>query len=577
MTADEPDVRVRFHYFDGVFNSRWWQIDDAFVGTRTCAPLRGGLVLGHVHDRNTGEALNGATVTSNDNAQENARSMATPDDPGLADGFYWMFSSLTGSHRFIATTDSYSSHTRKVSVEASRATEQDFQLPAGQLVVEPDEITASPRLGGTAQRTFTVTNIGTAPARVDFRERQEPYEIPRAADTTLTGTGMVGSDRPIVRIEGDFSPLSGPGTLSAAGPLDAPHGPAATPWLDLPDYPTRIMDNTVGELDGRIYSVGGVDGLDITAKGFVYDPAQQTWTEIAEMPEGREAAAGAFIGDLFYVSGGWDPGVRATRSTFVYDPASDTWSSGADAPVSAAAAARAVLDGQLYLVGGCTNACDGTDVRRYDPVTDTWDVLADYPQPAGHLACGGIVYCAGGIRRGGTTWKSTYAYEPATDTWTQRADLPIDLWGMAYTTSYDTLLVSGGITSGAITNEGFVYDPETDAWSRLPASNNVLYRGGSACGLNRIGGSVRSGFVPSDAVELLPTYADCIPADVSWMSLEPAAATVAPGRKVKVTIHMSADVAQPGTHTAGVWIKEDTPYLVHPVDVIMNVSPGAFP
>jgi hypothetical protein len=72
---------------------------------------------------------------------------------------------------------------------------------------------------------------------------------------------------------------------------------------------------------------------------------------------------------------------------------------------------------------------------------------------------------------------------------------------MGYTGSSDRLVVSGGITPHGITNESFAYEPATDTWSRLPASNNVLYRGGSTCGLTRVGGSMLSGFVPVDFVE----------------------------------------------------------------------------
>jgi N-acetylneuraminic acid mutarotase len=336
------------------------------------------------------------------------------------------------------------------------------------------------------------------------------------------------------------------------------------------------MDNAVGEHDGKIYSVGGVDGNDVVATGFVYDPAQESWTRIADLPAGRESAAGAFIGDRFYVSGGWDRDTgRAVSTTFVYDPASDTWSTAANGPVAEAASGRAVLDGKLYLVGGCTNACDGTATRRYDPATDSWDRLAEYPVSAGHLACAGIagqLYCAGGIRRGGTIWSSTFAYDPATNMWTRKADLPIQVWGMGYTGSSDRLVVSGGITPGGITNESFVYEPATDTWTRLPVSRYVLYRGGSTCGLYRVGGSMVSGFVPVDFAELLPTYGDCIPADVPWLSLSPRTATLAPGTKLRVTVRLDADETDAGRYEGGVWIKEDTPYLVHPVDVTMTVT-----
>jgi hypothetical protein len=94
--AGKSDVRVRFH-FTGKFGY-YWQVDDVFLGDRTCQPSTGGLVVGQVTDANTGGGVNGATVASVDRPAERATSAATPDDPNLGDGFFWMFSSLTGSH-----------------------------------------------------------------------------------------------------------------------------------------------------------------------------------------------------------------------------------------------------------------------------------------------------------------------------------------------------------------------------------------------------------------------------------------------------------------------------------------------
>ena len=374
----------------------------------------------------------------------------------------------------------------------------------------------------------------------------------------------------MIRIEGEFSPLGFDPAARGQG-HQPPSSTPTPPWVDLADYPTRIMDNAVGEYGGLVYSVGGVDGDRITADGYVYDPAARTWSPIADLPHGRQNAAGAFIGDTFYVTGGWNESVRATGSTVAYDRKTDSWQPRADGPVAAAAAGRAVLDGKLYLVGGCTNACGMTEVRRYDPATDAWQSLADYPEPTAHLACGALaqkLVCAGGTSRG-TVSKHTYSFDPQTNTWTRKADLPSRLWGMGYTASYDRLLVSGGSTGTAITNQGFGYDPVADSWIELPASANVLYRGGSACGLHRIGGSIVSGFNPVKATELLPTYGDCEPADVPWLSVSGGALTLAPGRTATVTVRMAA--GDPGTQRSGLWIKEDTPYLVDPVAVTLTV------
>jgi subtilisin family serine protease/N-acetylneuraminic acid mutarotase len=572
QAAHRPAVRVRFHYV-GRYDD-WWQVDDVRLGTRLCLPVSGGLVVGHVTDDNTGQVVNGAKVVSATRPAESTESVPTQDDPAVADGFYALFSSGLGRRSFTASYDGYRVATERPSVVAGKVSWTDFRLPAGQLSIRPDEVTATLPVGHSAEHTVTVTNTGSVPAAVELSEGRTTFEVARPGGGTTAEPQLAGS-APVRRVEGEYSPLA----LAAAEPLTADrgrYGPPAAPWVDLPAYPTSIMDNTVGELDGRVYSVGGIDGRTVTNKGHVLHPRSSTWSPIADLPEAREAAAGAFVDGRFYVSGGWGPDLRAVRTTFAYDPASNTWHSVADGPVAGAAAGRAVYDGKLYLVGGCTNACDSRDVRRYDPATDTWQVLADYPVPAGHLACAALkdrLYCTGGVRRGGTTWKATYVYDPAADTWTQKADLPIELWGMAYTGSHDRLLVSGGITGDSLTNEGFAYDPDTDTWTRLPASNNVVYRGGSTCGLVKVGGSSASGFNPVTRTELLPTYGACAPADVSWLSLSTHRVTLAPGERVRVKVRLSATVSRPGIYTAAVWLKEDTPYLVRPVDVVMHVKP----
>ncbi|MGH3384326.1 MAG: hypothetical protein ACRDO1_07095 [Nocardioidaceae bacterium] len=143
---------------------------------------------------------------------------------------------------------------------------------------------------------------------------------------------------------------------------------------------------------------------------------------------------------------------------------------------------------------------------------------------------------------------------------------------MGYTSSYDQLLVSGGVADRAITNQGWIYDPHTDSWAGLPASSHVLFRGGSTCGLHRIGGSVRSGFVPANSTELLPTYGACGSEDVPWLSLDRRSLTLAPGKSVKVTMRLDAESIEPGTHEAAVWVKEDTPYLIAPIAVTMRAT-----
>ncbi len=61
-------------------------------------------------------------------------------------------------------------------------------------------------------------------------------------------------------------------------------------------------------------------------------------------------------------------------------------------------------------------------------------------------------------------------------------------------------------------------------------------------------------------------------ADVSWITLDKTTATLAPGKSVTVTVGLSGNVEQPGTYTAAIGIKENTPYTVAPVPVTLTVQ-----
>lgn len=169
---------------------------------------------------------------------------------------------------------------------------------------------------------------------------------------------------------------------------------------------------------------------------------------------------------------------------------------------------------------------------------------------------------------------NSYAFDPAGGTWTPIADAPSDNWASSFAVANGKLLVVGGVLGGAITNAGFQYDPATNAWSALPNANVPRYRGGAACGFYKIGGSVAQ-FQASADSEALPGLEDCAEgaADVSWLSIDKTTATLAPGQKATVKVTMTASVDQPGTYTAGVNIKENTPYTVAPVGVTMNATP----
>ena len=107
QAAGQSAVKVRFHYYDASYEW-WWEVDNVLIGSAvSCEAVGGGLVVGNVKDANTGGFVNGAVVTRDDKPAETATTVATPEDTGLGDGFYWLYSSDSDAHSFTAKAGNY--------------------------------------------------------------------------------------------------------------------------------------------------------------------------------------------------------------------------------------------------------------------------------------------------------------------------------------------------------------------------------------------------------------------------------------------------------------------------------------
>ena len=127
LAAGQPDVRIRFRYHNASADW-WWQVDNIRLGAHACLPSQGGVLAGFVTDQNNGTALVGAAVSSE---TASAQTIATPDDPHLADGFYWSFQPMTEISQEISVTAVKSLYVRgsaEVEVRQDQITQHDFLL-----------------------------------------------------------------------------------------------------------------------------------------------------------------------------------------------------------------------------------------------------------------------------------------------------------------------------------------------------------------------------------------------------------------------------------------------------------------
>jgi hypothetical protein len=560
--AGKPAVQIRFHFTSSF--GWFWSVDDVFIGNRAFTPTPGGLVTGTVTDANTGTGVVGATVTNQDKATETASTVATPDDPGLGDGYYTLFSTSFGSHGFTAAKSHYTALSKTVKVGADSVVQAGFKLKAGQVTVDPGTIAATVGWGKQTTKALTVKNTGGAPATVTLGEQSGGFQIQARGAAPQ-------------QVKGDFSPLS-----SKAHAAKSTVKPAAAPsdsaWQTAPDVPQDIMDNAVGAYDGKIYSAYGFDGSADSKDLYALDPIAGGWTKLASAADTREAPAHGFIDGKFYAAGGWGASGAPDAKLEIYDPAADAWTVGAPAPEPYAGSGSAVLDGKLYTVGGCgATACGTTDGSVYDPATNSWSAIAAYPEPISWEACGAIggeLYCAGGLA-GETETAHSYVYDPGTDSWSPIADLPAPQWATSSTAANGLLLLSSGVSQNALTNRGYAFDPQSGTWSALPNANVATYRGGGAPGFYKVGGGNAPGS-PITAVELLPGYDQVGSSDVTWLSESTQQLTLQPGASTTVTVTLDAsvpEVTQPGDFTAQLSLGSDTPYGLPKIPVTLHVNP----
>ena len=216
------------------------------------------------------------------------------------------------------------------------------------------------------------------------------------------------------------------------------------------------------EIDGKYYVVGGVDQIVSGTFGvrnttYVYDPAEDTWTRRADLPQALGGVALATANGKLYAFGGFDQrgyNHGNVAVTYEYNPATNKWRERAAAPVGTRSLAGAAsLNGKIYVVGGITDGDVYTSTMGamtiYDPVANTWQFGAPV-SPAHSLALAvapdNAIYAFGGE---GGEGPLSYRYDPVRDKWDSLSTYYLDEFrsgvGAAY--SRGRLFIVGGYES----------------------------------------------------------------------------------------------------------------------------------
>lgn len=184
---------------------------------------------------------------------------------------------------------------------------------------------------------------------------------------------------------------------------------ATNTYEPMPPLPEARGAGALQYLDGKLHFYGGESsgqGHD-TAEHWVLDLAagSTTWVPAAPLPSPRNhLGATVFGGKLYAIGGqhGHDEGLVDVTDVHAYDPASDTWTQLASMPHARGHIAEATFpyQGRILVLGGeIHNGVYTDEAAAYDPATDTWVELTPLPTKRhsgiARPMLGGFIYTTG--------------------------------------------------------------------------------------------------------------------------------------------------------------------------------------
>lgn len=243
-------------------------------------------------------------------------------------------------------------------------------------------------------------------------------------------------------------------------------------WSVQNSMPYAASDFTATTLGEKIYIVGGCDGpqnfdfdfdgyycSSVTDKVLVYDPATDTFEELAAAPRARYRHAAVAVGTEILVFGGKTLDDRSHLEVDVLDTATGTWKTRGVMKNPTSDLAAFVLGGTVYAVGGYDSGYTALDtVSAMDPATGGWTTLVDSSlnTARGDLGIGvvdGQVFAFGGWTHEdeyATPHASLETLDAATMTWTKHPEpAKLGRGDKAVVGLHGRVLVLGGETKDA--------------------------------------------------------------------------------------------------------------------------------
>jgi N-acetylneuraminic acid mutarotase len=217
----------------------------------------------------------------------------------------------------------------------------------------------------------------------------------------------------MVALDGKLHVLGGFGPDGNASGAHCQYDPATDTWRELAPLPTPRGMIATAALGGSLIAIGGSPTQEPRPVNLVdrYLAASDSWAEWPSLPHGRCGAAASAQGGRLYLFGGYARCLfglrsRATNKVLVFSPRTERWSETSPLATARSGAQVVRADRRLYVVGG-RRIDDGiAPIEVFDAMNGNW---LEVPQPAvgrkesGVTMLNGAIYLLGGVSAAGFT------------------------------------------------------------------------------------------------------------------------------------------------------------------------------
>ncbi|XP_056284411.1 kelch-like protein 6 isoform X2 [Pseudoliparis swirei] len=193
-------------------------------------------------------------------------------------------------------------------------------------------------------------------------------------------------------------------------------------WIQIESLITGRWRHKMAVRGGKVYALGGFDGVQRLDSVEAYDPFHNRWTQVTPLAVGVSSFAAAGFDRWIYVIGGGPNGKLATDQVQCWKPGTDSWELRAPIPIETKCTNAVTFKDCIYIVGGAMHA-----MYCYSPLSDSWTLVTRLGERASCAiaACNNKLFITGGRDNKNQVISTVMCWDSTRGTLTEECVLPL--------------------------------------------------------------------------------------------------------------------------------------------------------